>query len=203
MQYEFYRKNDRKIKEITEHMKTVLDILEVIPTESNKETPERLARMWVNELFRNINGENISELINEMKLFTEEDTNGRKNLITVNKISFSSTCEHHWLPFTGNVSIGYVPGSKLIGLSKLARVVKYYSQMPQLQERLTNDIGTFLMNYLDPECLFVYVESEHQCMKCRGVEKECITTTMFENKSPIRNLELYDLWRKDFMRGRN
>ena len=132
--------------------------------------------MYVNELFKNVNDENISELHRQMTLFNNE---GVTTPITVKDIPFSSTCEHHWLPFMGLVTVTYVPDKEIIGLSKIPRVVKYFSKRPQLQERLTNDIGKFLFDILKPKYLKVEVVSTHTCVMCRGAESDCETVTSF------------------------
>lgn len=165
-----------KIKEIEELMKQVSDILEIPTTESNKDTPYRVAKMWVNELFKNRNNNNIEELNKKMKLFPNNYGN---NLIIVRDIDFHSVCEHHWLPFSGKVTIGYVPNLKVVGLSKIPRVVKYFSQKPQLQEQLTNEIGEYLADLIHPLALYVKAEATHQCVACRGAESDCSTHTMF------------------------
>lgn len=98
-------------------------------------------------------------------------------LIVVRDIEFYSMCEHHILPFFGRVSIGYVPGEKMIGLSKLARLVEVYARRLQVQERLTTQICQSVMKYLDARGVMVVVEAEHLCMKMRGVEKQHSATT--------------------------
>lgn len=169
--------NEQKIAEIEAHIKAISDILGIEETESNKDTPRRVAKMYVNELFRNLNHNNaISDLVSKMTLFENE---GTTTPITVKGISFSSVCEHHWLPFMGEVSVTYIPDKKIIGLSKIPRVVKYYSKMPQLQERLTKDIGEYLYNLLKPKYLKVEIVSTHTCVMCRGAESDCETVTSY------------------------
>lgn len=168
---------DNKVEEIKEHIEEVMKILELPITESNKNTPLRVAKMWCNELFVNRNNNNIEDLKARMKTFPNEYNS---DLVIVKDIDFSSMCEHHWLPFSGKVTVGYVPSEKVIGLSKIPRVVKYFSKKPQLQEQLTTEIGWFLYELLEPHALFVEVESTHQCVKCRGAESDCVTRTSFK-----------------------
>lgn len=167
--------NEVKISNIEKHLKCVFDELGIKETESNKDTPLRVAKMLVNDLFKNV-GEQTSDLNEKMKLFPNEGTD---TVIEVSDISFSSTCEHHWMPFMGKVKVSYIPSDKIIGLSKIPRVVKYFSKRPQLQERLTNDIGNYLVSLLQPKMLEVEIVSTHTCVMCRGAESECETKTHF------------------------
>ena len=98
-------------------------------------------------------------------------------MIIVRDIEFYSTCEHHVLPFFGHVSIGYVPSDKMVGLSKLARLVNVYARRLQVQERLTQQICQAVMENLDARGVIVRVDAEHLCMKMRGVEKQASATT--------------------------
>lgn len=168
---------DNKVEGIKEHIKAIMDILEIPITESNKNTPLRIAKMYANELFVNRNNNNIEELKSRMKTFPNKYG---CDMVIVKDIPFDSTCEHHWLPFSGKVTVGYVPNDTVIGLSKIPRVVKYFSKKPQLQEQLTVEIGTFLYGQLTPHALFVEVEATHQCVKCRGAESDCSTKTYFK-----------------------
>lgn len=166
-----------KVEEIKEHVKAIMKILEIPITESNKDTPLRVAKMWCNELFENRNNRNIEELNNHMKTFPN---NYGSDMVIVRDIEFNSMCEHHWLPFSGKVTVGYVPNKTVIGLSKIPRVVKYFSRKPQLQEQLTTEIGEYLYNLLEPNAIFVEVEATHQCVKCRGAESDCSTHTNYK-----------------------
>ena len=168
---------DNKVEAIKEHIEEIMRILEIPITESNKNTPLRVAKMWCNELFVNRNNANIEELKSRMKTFPNEYSS---DMVIVRDIDFDSICEHHWLPFSGKVTVGYVPNDKVIGLSKIPRVVKYFSKKPQLQEQLTTEIGEFLFDLLEPHALFVEVEATHQCVKCRGAESNCSTRTYYK-----------------------
>lgn len=170
---------DTKVEEVKRHMKAIFDILELNETESNRETPSRVAKMYCNELFKNRCNNNIEELNSRMKLF-DYTAKGIKQPVTVSGIKFSSTCEHHWLPFMGVAEVSYIPSNKVIGLSKIPRVVKYFSQKPQLQERLTDEIGEYLFELLKPEWIRVSLTATHTCVMCRGAESECNTQTAYE-----------------------
>lgn len=168
---------DNKVEAIKEHVEEIMKILDLPITESNKNTPLRVAKMWCNELFVNRNNNNLADLKARMKVFPNEY---QSDMVIVKDIDFDSICEHHWLPFSGKVTVGYVPNSTVIGLSKIPRVVKYFSKKPQLQEQITTEIGEFLYNLLEPHALFVEVEATHQCVKCRGAESNCSTKTYFK-----------------------
>ena len=168
---------DNKVEEIRKHFDEVMNILGIEKTPSNEDTSLRIAKMYCNELFKNRNGANLEELNSRMKVFPNE---GTTTPITVSGIEFCSTCEHHWLPFMGLVTVSYVPDKTIVGLSKIPRVVKYFSQRPQLQERLTKDIGEYLVALLQPKSLTVEVTATHTCVMCRGAESNCSTSTTFE-----------------------
>ena len=132
--------------------------------------------MYVHEVFKNIDKRKIEDLDLSMKLFDNEGTN---RPITVKNIPFSSMCEHHWLPFMGEVSVTYIPNEKIIGLSKIPRVVKFFSKKPQLQERLTDEIGLYLVHLLKPRYLKVSMTATHTCVLCRGAESPAETETEY------------------------
>lgn len=169
---------DNKVEEIKKHIEAISDILGFEKTDSNENTPLRVAKMYCNELFKNRNNENIEELNSQMKLFDYYST-GITQPIVMRGIEFHSTCEHHWLPFMGIAEVAYKPTNKIIGLSKIPRVVKYFSQKPQLQEKLTNEIGEYLFNLLQPEWIKVKLIATHTCVMCRGAESDCETETSY------------------------
>lgn len=163
---------------IAEHVGDIMEILEIPVTESNGDTPKRIAKMWNRELFKNRNSRSISDL-REM-ITTFPNIYEHTEMVIVKDIPFSSVCEHHWLPFTGKVSVGYVPNRLILGLSKIPRIVKFFSKKPQLQEQFTSDIGLFIRDEIKPWAVFVEVEAEHQCVSCRGAESDCSTKTYFK-----------------------
>ena len=181
---------DNKVEEIKKHIEAISDILGFEKTDSNENTPLRVAKMYCNELFKNRNNENIEELNSQMKLFDYTPV-GIVQPITVKGIEFHSTCEHHWLPFMGIAEVSYKPSNKIIGLSKIPRVVKYFSQKPQLQEKLTNEIGEYLFDLLQPEWIQVKLTATHTCVMCRGAESDCETETMYVRYNCVQDTELY------------
>jgi GTP cyclohydrolase I len=137
------------------------------------ETPARVARMYA-ELFSGLHSDPREHL---RKFFTEK----YDELVLVRDISFNSMCEHHLLPFMGVAHVGYIPNGRVIGLSKLARVVEVVSKRPQVQERMTEEIAHLLIEELDVKGVAVVVEATHTCMTIRGIRKPgslCVTSAM-------------------------
>src|SRR5437868_641872 len=137
------------------------------------EAPARVARMYA-EMFSGLHCDARPHL---QKFFIEK----YDEIVLVRDISFCSMCEHHLLPFIGKAHIGYMPNGKVIGLSKLARVVEVVSRRPQVQERMTEEIANLLVSELDAKGVAVVVEASHSCMTIRGVKKPgslCVTSAM-------------------------
>ena len=128
--------------------------------ESVRDTPRRMARMY-------------AELLTPMPFSptTFPNHGGYDELVVATGIPFHSLCEHHLLPFVGVAHVGYIPGQRIIGLSKLARVVDQYARSLQVQERLTTQIAAWLDDHLEPQGVGVVLEAEHLCMSLRGVAK--------------------------------
>lgn len=170
--------NEAKVKAVEEKLKEIFKIMEVPITENTALTPYRISKMWVNEVFQNMNRNHIDELDSKMAIFPNEHTIGKNGLIFIKDIPFTSMCEHHFMPFIGTVTVAYVPSTHIIGLSKIPRIVKYFSKRPQLQERFTEDIKEYLRLQLRPLALFVEVKATHTCVLCRGAETEAETETL-------------------------
>ncbi len=137
------------------------------------ETPARVARMYA-EMFSGLHADPAVHL---QKFFTEK----YDEMVLVRDISFNSMCEHHMLPFHGKAHVGYVPNGRVVGLSKLARVVDVVSRRPQVQERMTETIADLLVNELDVRGVAVVIEATHSCMTMRGIRKPgsvCVTSAM-------------------------
>lgn len=168
---------EEKIIAIQHHVESIMSILGVERNNSTVGTPSRVAKMYVNEVFKNVNNENIEELNDSMTCFSKNfDGN---ELVIVKDIPFYSMCEHHLMPFSGKITVGYVPQDKIIGLSKIPRVVKYFSKKPQLQERLVNEIADYLQGLLGSDALFVLAtDTIHTCVSARGIETYCETDTI-------------------------
>ena len=147
--------------------KAVTMILEAIgenpEREGLRETPQRVARMYA-EL---TSGYNDSAKTHLSKVFTAENA----EVVLEKDITFHSLCEHHMLPFFGKVHIAYIPNGKVLGLSKLARVVETFARRLQIQEQMTNQIADAINDELSPKGVFVIIEAEHTCMTMRGIKK--------------------------------
>ena len=137
--------------------------------EGLRETPDRVARMYA-EIFA---GLHLDAAVHLHKTFTQQ----ADEMVLVKDIEFASCCEHHLLPFTGKAHIGYLPDGKVVGLSKLARVVDAIARRPQVQERMTEQIADLIMNEVHPRGVAVIVEASHSCMTIRGVRKPGSMTT--------------------------
>lgn len=137
------------------------------------ETPARVARMYA-ELFSGLHDD---PRVHMQKAFTEK----YDEIVLVRDISFNSVCEHHLLPFMGQAHIGYMPNGRVVGLSKLARIVEVVSRRPQVQERMTETIADLIMDELGARGAAVVVEASHTCMTIRGVRRPgslCVTSAM-------------------------
>lgn len=171
------------------------------------ETPHRVAKMY-DEIFGGYEMDPeaiLSKTFDSGKLHDgdDEDTGDvySNGLVIVKDIPFYSHCEHHMVPFFGKVHIAYIPGERVVGLSKLARLVECYARRLQIQERLTNEIADDIKMYLDPLGVMVVIQAEHLCMTMRGVKKpgaKTITSSLsgvFENNATARAevLSLFNL----------
>jgi len=156
-------KDHKKLQEIT---KLLLSEIGEDPTrEGLINTPERVAKAW--DFFSQGYRTNVQEIVNDA--IFEEDCS---EMVVVRDIEFFSMCEHHMIPFFGRCHVGYLPNKKIIGLSKIPRIVDAFSQRLQVQERLTNQIAETLLDILDPIGVGVVMEGRHLCMQMRGVEKQ-------------------------------
>ncbi|MAR40767.1 MAG: GTP cyclohydrolase I FolE [Bacteroidota bacterium] len=170
----FVKSNDEKIKNIEKHFTKIVDELGLdLNDDSISGTPYRVAKMYVKEIFSGLDPENKPKI----SLF-DNKYNYNKMLIEKN-INLNSTCEHHFLPITGKAHVSYISSGKVIGLSKLNRIVQYYSHRPQVQERLTKQIYDELKNVLDTDSVMVVIEAKHMCVSSRGI-KDYTSSTVTE-----------------------
>lgn len=172
-----------KIK-IQEAVKVIIDAVgEDANREGLKDTPLRISKMY-EEIFKGLNEDPKDHL---SKTFTVDND----NLVIEKDIHFYSMCEHHFLPFFGKAHIAYIPNGKVVGLSKLARTVEVFARRPQLQERLTEQIGNALLDNLDCKGVMVVVEAEHLCMSMRGIKKPgSKTVSMFIKGSLEKDINM-------------
>ena len=170
--------------------KITKELLEIIGEDTNREgllkTPKRVAKSW--EFLSQGYNQNLDEIVNEA-IFNES----AKDMVIVKDIEFYSLCEHHLIPFYGKAHVGYIPDGKIIGLSKIQRIIDFYARRLQVQERLTNQIATCIQDLLNPKGVAVIMEGRHFCMLMRGVQKQnsiASTSSMlgtFKEKSSTRN----------------
>lgn len=164
-----------------EKLRQVLARFIDLENDSTKETPERIYKMWRHELFSGL-------FENPPKMTTFEAPSNA--MVTEVGITVRSTCEHHFQPIFGRAHIAYIPDKLILGLSKLNRAVDYFARRPQVQERLTTDISSFLMANLGTKNVAVVIDAEHFCVKMRGIKHEnCVTrTTSLNGKFKADNL---------------
>ncbi|MGD1818709.1 MAG: GTP cyclohydrolase I FolE [Pleomorphochaeta sp.] len=163
--------------------KAVHMLLEAVGEDPNREglvdTPKRVAKMY-EELLKGYSKSADEPL---SKVFNVDNS----ELVLVKDINFYSLCEHHLLPFMGNVHIAYIPEEKVVGLSKLARTVEIFARRLQLQEKLTNQIAESIYENLMPKGVFVVIEAEHTCMTMRGIKKVGAKTITYSSKGIFKN----------------
>ncbi|MCF7902680.1 MAG: GTP cyclohydrolase I FolE [Candidatus Marinimicrobia bacterium] len=152
-----------KIEKLTHEL--LLEIGEDPEREGLVRTPNRVAKAW--DFFSRGYKQNLEDVINNA-VFTED----YNEMVVVRDIEFFSMCEHHMLPFFGKAHVAYIPSGKVIGLSKIPRIVDMFSRRLQVQERLTHQIANTLMDVLEPYGVAVVLEGRHMCMQMRGVEKQ-------------------------------
>lgn len=155
--------NVSKIEKLIEEL--LLEIGEDPKREGLIKTPERVAKAW--KFLAKGYKQELGTVINEA-IFTEE----YDEMVTVKDIDFFSLCEHHLLPFFGKAHIAYIPDGKIIGLSKIPRIVDMFGRRLQVQERMTHQIAETINDVLSPKGVAVILEGEHMCMQMRGVEKQ-------------------------------
>ena len=165
--------SDNKKKEIiAQHFKGIMQTLGLdLTDDSLKGTPKRVAKMYVEEIFNGLDPKNKPKIA----LF---DNKYQYNEMLVEKnITFYSNCEHHFVPIIGKAHISYISSGKVIGLSKINRIVQYFAKRPQVQERLTNQIGNELKEILDTEDVAVVIDAKHLCVSSRGIKDDTSSTT--------------------------
>jgi len=171
----FLKSDNEKINNIEKLFAGIMDELGLdLTDDSLKGTPYRVAKMYVKELFSGLNSEN------KPSLSVFENKYQYNKMLIEKDITFSSACEHHFLPIVGKAHIAYISSGKVIGLSKINRIVDYYSRRPQVQERMTLQIFKELSEALQTEDVIVVVEAEHTCVSTRGVNDKTSRTTTLE-----------------------
>tara|TARA_B100001123_G_C15049735_1_gene923087 strand:- start:9 stop:557 length:549 start_codon:yes stop_codon:yes gene_type:complete len=175
------------IEKITKEL--LLEIGEDPNREGLIKTPFRVSRSW--EYLTEGYKKNIDDIVNDA-IFSESN----EDMIIVKDINYYSLCEHHLLPFMGKVHVGYIPNGKVLGLSKIPRIVDMFSRRLQLQERLTHQVANSINNFLNPKGVAVVIEGEHLCMRMRGVEKQ---NAIMQTSSMTGIFREDDKTRKEFL----
>ncbi|MBQ4822870.1 GTP cyclohydrolase I FolE [Aquimarina sp. MMG016] len=180
----FDTSDDEKIKNIQYHFAEIMKELGLdLTDDSLSGTPYRFAKMYVKELFYGLDPKN------RPRTSTFENKYKYQKILVEQNINIDSSCEHHFLPIVGTAHVGYIPKDKVIGLSKINRLVDYYAHRPQVQERLCLQILKDLQETLETKDVIVVVNAKHLCVSSRGIkDKSSFTTTLeyggyFENKT--------------------
>ncbi|MBA2369151.1 MAG: GTP cyclohydrolase I FolE [Candidatus Protochlamydia sp.] len=164
--------NDRKAIQIAEHISQILTLIgEDVNREGLLKTPTRVAKV-LEYLTMGSSQEREVEVLLSSALYTHE----YNEMVLIKDIEFYSLCEHHMLPFFGRAHIAYMPDGKVIGLSKIPRLVDLYARRLQIQERMTMQIKDALQKHLEPKGVAVLIQASHMCMMVRGVQKQQSTT---------------------------
>lgn len=181
---------------IAKHFKIIMETLGLdLRDDSLQGTPHRVAKMYIDEIFSGLDPRNKPDiaLFNNSYQYQE--------MLVEKDISFYSNCEHHFVPIIGKAHLAYISSGKVIGLSKLNRLVKYYARRPQVQERLTNQIAVDLVQLLDTEDIALIIEAKHLCVSSRGIEDDTSsTTTVYYGgafKEDAKKLEFQNYLRND------
>lgn len=179
--------SDEKIDKIKLHFTEIMKTLGLdLTDDSLKDTPKRVAKMYVNEIFKGLNSANFPTIT------TIENKMNYDQMIAVKNIELISYCEHHFQTIQGHATIAYIPQKKVIGLSKINRIVDFFSRRPQVQERLTKQIADCLEYVLETPHVAVYLNAKHFCVIARGIEdsnSSTITTDLrgdFKNRAETR-----------------
>lgn len=180
-----------KKEAIADHFSSIMEILELdLTDDSLKDTPKRVAKMYVDELFEGLDSSKIPKI----KKF--ENSFEYKGMILEKNISLYSICEHHFVPIVGKAHIAYFADSKIVGLSKLNRIVNYFSKRPQVQEKLTVQIVDFLKKELETNDVACVVDAQHLCVSMRGIKDVNSWTTTAEYSGKF----LEDNFKNEFLK---
>lgn len=168
-----FEKSDKTKKEIIEfHFRKIMDTLGLdLNDDSLSGTPARVAKMYVEEIYSGLNPKNKPSI----SLF--ENKYNYENMLVEKEITFYSNCEHHFVPIIGKAHVAYFSSGKVIGLSKINRMVEYFARRPQVQERLTNQIANELKSILNSQDVAIIIDAKHLCVSSRGIKDDSSSTT--------------------------
>jgi len=188
----FDMSNKEKKERISILFSEIMDVLGLDLTDDSLQgTPDRVAKMYVEEIFSGLNPDN------KPKIALFDNKYQYHQMLVEKNITFYSNCEHHFVPIIGKAHIAYKSSGKVIGLSKLNRIVQYYAKRPQVQERLTNQIANELRTVLETEDVAVIIDAKHLCVSSRGVQDDASSTITtyyggeFNTASKITELQNY------------
>lgn len=172
---------EQKIAKITEHFTEIMRTLGLdLADDSLKDTPRRVAKMYVREVFSGLDPATFP------RLTSIENKLGYNEMVTVKDISVISVCEHHFVTIDGRATISYIPKERVVGLSKLNRIAKFFARRPQVQERLTKQIADCLEHVLETDDVAVCIRAKHYCVVQRGVEDAASETVTSDLRGSFR-----------------
>ena len=188
----FEQSDAEKKEQIAELFEQIMHVMGLdLSDDSLRGTPMRVAKMYIDEIFSGLNPANKPKVA----LFDNKYEYGQ--MLVEKNITFYSNCEHHFVPIIGQAHVAYISSGKVIGLSKLNRIVQYYAKRPQVQERLTNQIGTELQSILETEDVAVIIDAKHLCVSSRGIKDDTSATVtsfyggQFERTEKLAELHRY------------
>lgn len=186
----FEMSDEEKIAKIAFHFSEIMHTLGLdLKDDSLRGTPQRVAKMYVKEIFSGLNPENMPSV----SVF--DNTYGYKQMLLEKNITVHSNCEHHFVPILGKAHVAYIPGDKVVGLSKLNRIVRHFAQRPQVQERLTMQIANALKELLDTDDVAVYIDAKHLCVSTRGIKDDASSTVTSVYSGRFKE----DSYKKEFL----
>lgn len=186
----FIMSDKEKKEKISDLFAQIMDVIGLdLSDDSLKGTPDRVAKMYIEEIFSGLNPDN------KPKIALFENKYQYNQMLVEKNITFYSNCEHHFVPIIGQAHIAYVSSGKVIGLSKINRIVQYYAKRPQVQERLTNQIARDFVEILGTENVAVIIDAKHLCVSSRGIQDDTSSTVtnyyggVFNSPSKIAELQ--------------
>jgi GTP cyclohydrolase IA len=172
---------EQQLEKIAMHFREIMTTLGLdLTDDSLRDTPKRVAKMYVKEMFGGLNPRNFP------KITSIENKLGYNEMVTIKDVSIISVCEHHFVTIDGRATISYIPKTRVIGLSKINRVAKFFSRRPQVQERLTKQIADCLTYVLETEDVAVHIHAKHYCVIQRGVEDAASETVTSDLRGAFR-----------------
>jgi GTP cyclohydrolase I len=178
----FVLDDDEKIARIENNFREIMETMGLdLTDDSLSGTPHRVAKMFIKEKFSGLSPQNKPV----MRAF--ENKYQYNQMIVEKNITVNSSCEHHFVPITGKAHVAYISNGKVVGLSKLNRIVDYYSRRPQVQERLTRQVAEELRTSLNTEDVAVIIEAKHLCVSSRGIQDDSSTTVTAEYLGAFKN----------------